>query len=98
MLEAVLEARFEDPINGPSLIAFDGRVLELFTFRSAEAQRLHRTMMYVELKEPDKRGTREVWFTGGPNRKGGGFRLAVTPDYWAQIEPIVAAAQAASEQ
>lgn len=46
----MLEAQFEDPISGPSLVAFDGRVIELFTFRSAEANRLHIAFMAVEVR------------------------------------------------
>jgi len=91
----MLEALFDDPISGPSLVAFDGRVVELFTFRSAEANRLHISLMAVEVNGPDKRGNVEVWFTGGPNRKGGGFRLTVPPGAWPQVQPIVDAAGAA---
>lgn len=91
----MLEALFDDPISGPSLIAFDGRVVELFTFRSSEASRLHVALLAVEVTGPDKRGNLEVWFTGGPNRKGGGFRLTVTPDAWPRVQPVVDAAYAA---
>ena len=94
----MLEARFEDPISGPSLIAFDGRVVELFTLRSAEANRLHISILAVEVRGPDKRGSFEVWFTGGANRRGGGFRLTVPSDAWPQVQPIVDAAYAAIQR
>ena len=91
----MLEALFEDPISGPSLVAFDGRVVELFTFRSSEANRLHVSLLAVDVQGPDKRGNMEAWLTGGPNRRGGGFRLTVPPAAWPQVQPIVDAAYAA---
>lgn len=91
----MLEAQFEDTIVGASLISFDGRVVELFEFRSAEAKRLHISMLFVDVEEPGRRGNRAVWFTGGPKRKGGGFRLTVSPDDWPQVQYVVDAAREA---
>ncbi len=77
----------DDPILGPSIVSFDGHVVELFTERSGSVARLVAGMIFLQVDDPDRKGRREVWFTCGPNRRGGGFRLMFGEEQWAGFEP-----------
>ena len=77
----------DDPILGPCIVTFDGHVLELFSEREAGMARLVVGMIHLQVDDPDRKGRREVWFTCGPNRRGGGFRLVFGKEQWPGFEP-----------
>ncbi|WP_028063009.1 hypothetical protein [Solirubrobacter soli] len=85
----MLELSHADDILGQVILTFDGRVLEKFSERSAEAERMIVGLLHLEVTEPDRKGRREVWFTCRPKRRGGGFRLTVADEEWAGVEPFV---------
>lgn len=78
-----------DPVLGPCIATFDGRVLELFTERTGSDSRMIVGLLHVTVDGPDRKGRREVSFTGAPRKRGGGFRLWVPEDQWAGVEPFV---------
>ena len=86
---------YEDPILGPAVVTFDGRVLELFTEREASTARLIVGMLHVQVDDPDRKGRRDVWFTCGPRRRGGGCRLLLPAEEWERFEPWLAEVVAA---
>lgn len=80
----------DDPVQGPVIMTFDGRVLELFTERLASTTRMITGMLHVEVGEPNRKGVREVAFSCAPGRRsGGGCRLWVQEDRWPAVEPFV---------
>jgi hypothetical protein len=87
---------YEDPILGPCIVTFDGHVFELFTEREASKARLIASMLHVQIDDPDRRGRRDVWFTCGPGRSGGGCRLTLPAGDWSRFEPWLADVVAAS--
>ena len=91
----MIEARFEDTIIGDCLLSFDGRIAERFSWRESAPERLHIAMLVVEIGEPNRKGVREVWCTAHPNKRGGGFRLAIADADWPTVEPVIAAITAA---
>jgi hypothetical protein len=80
---------YEDAILGPSVLSFDGRVLEMFTWQSGSVGRLNSKLLYVTVDGPDKKGRRSVMFTCAPSKRGGGFRAMVDDAQWPRIEPLV---------
>lgn len=92
----MIEAHYEDDVLGEAVLAFDGRVLELLQWRTAEPQRLHVLMLHVRAEDPDRKGRRAVHLTTRPGGRGGGVRLSVREEDWARVQPVLeAAAQAA---
>jgi hypothetical protein len=85
----MIELSHADDILGQVILTFDGRVLEKFSERSATAERMIVGLLHLEVAGPDRKGRRELWFTCRPRRRGGGFRLIVTEDQWAGVEPFV---------
>jgi hypothetical protein len=86
----------DDSVQGPCIVTFDGRILELFTQRSAGAQRMIVGMLNLKVDGPDRKGRREVKFTCLPGfRSGGGFVLWVAEDQWPAVEPFVREVEAA---
>jgi hypothetical protein len=91
----VSEIAYEDPVQGPALLAFDGRILELFTVRGASEGRLIVGMLHVDVGEPNRKGRREIMFSAGPGRRGGGVTVWVDEDAWPALEPLVREVEAA---
>ena len=90
------DLRHDDSIIGMCIVSFDGRVLELFNERTADAQRLIVGMLHVKVDEPDRKGRRDVKFTCNSGfRSGGGFRLVADETQWAAVEPFVREVEAA---
>jgi hypothetical protein len=80
----------QDSLQGPCIVTFDGRVLELFNELKGSAERLIVGMLYVYVAGPDRKGRRQVNFTCvAESRAGGGFELRFTEDQWASAEPFV---------
>lgn len=85
---------YEDSVLGESVLAFDGRILEQFTWQSASTGRLISSQLHVEVKGPDRKGRRSIMFTTRPSGRGGGFHASVDEAGWALIEPLVEQLQA----
>jgi hypothetical protein len=80
--------QIEEAWFGDSLVAFDGRVLEVFGFPGSESLRYHVRNMEVEVGEPDRRGRRAVTFKPA-SRGSGGCRLELAPDDWPAAEALI---------
>ncbi len=90
------DLQHDDSIIGRCILTFDGRVLELFNERTADAQRLIVGMLNVEVDQPDRKGRRDVKFTCNTGfRSGGGFRIVVDETQWPAVEPFVREVEAA---
>ena len=86
----------DDSVQGPCIVTFDGRILELFTQREGGKERMIVGMLHVDVGEPNRKGRRDVKFTCLPGfRSGGGFYLTVEADQWAAVEPFVREVEAA---
>jgi hypothetical protein len=73
---------------GDTLLAFDGRVLEIFGFPGHESLRFHVRNIEVEFQEPDRKGRR--WLRIKPASSGsGGCMFEVKPEDLPQIEPFI---------
>jgi hypothetical protein len=78
-----------DSVQGHVIVSFDGRVLEKFSERTAEAERMIVGMLHLEVAGPDRKGRRTVKFSTQPNNRGGGFQLWVSEEQWPGVEPFV---------
>jgi len=84
------DVRYDDAVIGPSLLAFDGRILELFTARDGSKHRMIVGMLFVTVDQPNRHGRREIRFRALPGfRGGGGFTIWVAPDQWSLVEPLL---------
>lgn len=92
----MIEAHYEDDVLGEVVLAFDGRVLELFQWRTADPQRLHALLLHVHAEEPDRKGRRAVHLTTRPGGRGGGVRLSVRGEDWTRVQPVLEAAALAA--
>ena len=73
---------------GDSLLAFDGRVLEVFGFASSESLRFHVRNVEIELQDPDRKGRR--WLRIKPAGRGsGGCMFELEPEDLPQVEPFI---------
>lgn len=79
----------DDPVFGPCIVTFDGRILELFTERGVSDRRMIVGMLHVDVGEPNRKGRREIGFTAAPRNRGNGFKLWADAEQWAGIEPFV---------
>jgi hypothetical protein len=78
---------------GKVLLAFDGRVLEVFGFTGAESVRFHVRNMELSVDGPDSKGT--YWVLVKPASAGGGVQLQVPQEDWAAVGPFLDAVLAA---
>lgn len=88
-LAGVTDLAHDDPVLGPAIVTFDGRILELFTRRGGSEARLIVGLLDVEVGEPNRKGRREVLFSAGRGGRGGGFALWAQEEQWAAVEPFV---------
>jgi hypothetical protein len=71
-----------------TLVAFDGRVLEVFGFSGSESLRFHVRNIEIELQDPDRKGRR--WLRIKPASPGsGGCMFEVGPEDWPHVGPFV---------
>jgi hypothetical protein len=82
----VEELAFEDVIRGPVILAFDGRVIELFQGRGEGSIRLHVREVTVATSGPGKNGR---WEATVETIHRGGFKLSVEAPLWPQLEPLI---------
>jgi hypothetical protein len=94
-LAGVTDLVHDDPVLGPAIVTFDGRILELFTRRGGSEARLLVGLLSVDVGEPNRKGRREVMFSAGTERRGGGFALWAQEEQWAAVEPFVREVEAA---
>jgi hypothetical protein len=73
---------------GDSLLAFDGRVVEVFGFAGSESLRFHVRNVEIELGDPDRKGRRSLRIKPG-SRGSGGCMLDIEPGDLPQVEPFV---------
>ena len=73
---------------GDSLLAFDGRVLEVFGFMGSESLRFHVRNVELSIDEPDRRGRRSVRIRPAA-RGSGGCQLEVDEDDWRAVGPFL---------
>jgi hypothetical protein len=78
-----------DPVIGNVIVTFDGRVLECFSERDATSTRMIVGLLHLQVEGPNRKGRREVKFSGAPNNRGGGFVLWVDEEQWPAVEPFV---------
>ena len=88
------ELAFEDLILGQVVLAFEGRVVELFRQGVGSVSRIHVRQLQCEATGPTRRGNYEVKFSVLP--WGGGFDLAVNAETWVGLQPLVAEIYAAN--
>jgi hypothetical protein len=89
----VHELAFEDLILGQIVLTFDGHVVELFRQGVGSVKRIHVRQLICEATGPTGRGNYQVKFSVQP--WGGGFDLAVAPETWVGLQPVIAAIYAA---
>jgi hypothetical protein len=70
-----------------SLLAWDGRVLEVFGFPGSGSARFHVANLAVEVDDPDRKGRRTV--TLRPASRSGGVALQVPAEDWPAVEPLL---------
>lgn len=69
------------------LLAFDGRVVEVFGFASSESIRFHIANLSVNVDDPDRKGRRMVQLK--PATRGGGCAFQVETQEWAELAPFL---------
>ena len=69
---------------GDSLLAFDGRVLEVFGFMGTANVRFHVRNVDIEIADPDRKGRRSVRVKPA-SRGSGGLQLEVEEGDWAAV-------------
>ena len=79
---------------GDNLLAFDGRVLEVFGHPADPSARFHAAALQLELGEPDRKGRRDLLLRATA-RHSGGLMLSIPPEDWAAVEPLLDAVLAA---
>ncbi len=72
---------------GDGLLAFDGRVLEVFGFSGSASTRFHVRNVDVEIADPDRKGRRSVRIK--PASRGGGLQLEVDEGDWPSVGPFL---------
>jgi hypothetical protein len=88
---------FDDAIQGRSVLAFVGDVVELFTERAGSVGRIHAHQLHCEIKPPNRKGYREVDFS--PSVSGhGGFKVTVADDGWSVVQQVIAEIETARAQ
>lgn len=73
---------------GDSLLAFDGRVLEVFGFMGSESTRFHVRNVEIEIADPDRKGRRSVRVKPA-SRGSGGLQLEVDEADWPAVGPFL---------
>jgi len=86
MTNELIEAR-----SGDNLVAFDGRVLELFGF--SDPHRYHVSNLRIKVDDPDRKG--RVPISIGHASKRGGAMFGVEPEDWPGVKAVVDRAAAA---
>jgi hypothetical protein len=89
MLCRMTDLPHSDPVIGRCLLTFDGRVLELFTEREGSKSRMIVGLLHVTVQEPNRKGRREVKFTGAAGGRGGGFAIWALDEQWSALEPFI---------
>lgn len=90
------DVAYEHHLLGASVLSFDGRVVENFTFQVGSAGRLILGLLHVSVDGPDRKGRTTAKFTAGANGRGGGFHVVADEANWALIEPLVREIEAAA--
>ena len=72
---------------GESLLAFDGRVLEVFGFPGAVSMRFHVRNLRLSVSGPDGGGTH--WVLVQASHGSGGCNLQVAADQWPGVGPFL---------
>ncbi len=87
------EIRFVDENLGVCVLAFDGRVVEVF-YEHGTSSRLHVLMLTIDVRGPDRKDRYVVDMA--PRERGhGAVRLVVTTDTYAMLGPVIAEVGAA---
>ena len=82
------EVEFEDYLLGEVIVAWDGRVVELFRRDVAETTRVHVRQLELVTHEPDRRGRHTVDFAT-TTRGRGGFKLTVPSEAWDDAKSLI---------
>jgi hypothetical protein len=77
----------EVDINDRFVIAFDGRVLELF--QGSDSTRHHVKLVAVTVSGPDKKGIRHVTFKRASTVGGGGSLFALDNAEFERLRPLL---------
>jgi hypothetical protein len=94
-MRAMDDLAYEDLVQGPVVLTFDGHVVEVFTARFGSTSRLVRGMLYVESTGPDRKGRYEVTLRTMTGRRGNGTTLTIAGADWTAVQPWIAELQAA---
>ena len=84
----MVEVSFEDYLLGEVIVAWDGRVVELFRRDVAETTRVHVGQLELETHGPDRRGRHTVDFAT-TTRGRGGFKLTVPAEAWDETQSLL---------
>lgn len=77
----------EEVWAGDVLLAFDGRVVEIFGFPGKESYRFHLRNMELSSEGPDRKGRHRVVVMSA--RGSGGCSFEVPPEDWPLVGPFV---------
>jgi len=80
MAGELIEAR-----SGDTLLAFDGRVLELFGF--SDVHRYHVSDLSIKVDDPDRKG--RVGVRIGRASARGGALFGVAPEHWQEVKDVI---------
>ena len=78
----------EEAWVGDSLLAFDGRVLEVFGFPGSQSVRFHVRNMELDIGEPNRNGARLVTLKAAV-RGAGGVAVSVEDADWPHVGPLL---------
>jgi hypothetical protein len=82
------EIRFADQNLGVCVLAFDGRVVEVFS-ENGTSSRLHVLMLTIDVRGPDRKDRYVIDMA--PRQRGhGAVRLVVSADVYASLGPVIA--------
>ena len=78
----------EEVWAGDSLLAFDGRVLEVFGFMGSESLRFHVRNVDIAVGDPDRKGRRGLTIKPA-SRGSGGCRFEIEEQDWPAVGPFI---------
>ena len=82
------EVGFDDYLLGEVIVAWDGRVVELFRRDVSETVRVHIGQLELATHGPDRRGRHTVDFAT-TTRGRGGFKLTVPAEAWDDTKALI---------
>ena len=90
-----MEVAYHDGAHGDAVLTFDGSVVELFAEKKfTSIARCHVSMLYINVKGPNRRGYYEINASTSPGGLGG-FEAYVHVNDWPRVGELLNAVAAA---